>query len=82
MLSVANLNKEDLNAVTLRKRAAEYATEQIKNQKIQFASLQLFTDMNKVYITMDKKYEVEQLKVLKKLSLDGLVYKALKPVYW
>nr|WP_322958824.1 isoleucine--tRNA ligase [Mycoplasmopsis canis]WQQ12178.1 isoleucine--tRNA ligase [Mycoplasmopsis canis] len=82
MLSTANLNKEDLNAVTLRKRAAEYAREQIKNQKEQFASLQLFTNMDKIYVTMEKEYEVEQLKVLKKLTLDGLVYKALKPVYW
>ncbi|WP_416374077.1 class I tRNA ligase family protein [Mycoplasmopsis cynos] len=82
MLSLANLNKEDLNAISLRKKAATYASDQIQNQKEQFASLQLFTDMNKIYITMDKKYEVIQLKVLKKLVMDGLVYKALKPVYW
>ncbi|BBA22092.1 isoleucine--tRNA ligase [Mycoplasmopsis bovirhinis] len=82
MLTDAKITQKDLNVLTLRKRAAEYAKEQIKRQKEQFSLLQIFTDMDRTYVTLDKDYEVAQLKVLKKLALDGLVYKALKPVYW
>lgn len=44
--------------------------------------MQLFSDFSKIYITLDKSYEAKQLKVFKKLALDGLVYKGLKPIYW
>ncbi|WP_027121449.1 isoleucine--tRNA ligase [Mycoplasma leonicaptivi] len=82
MLSELNTKKEELNPIIIRKKAAKYAVKQVEKQKEQFNNLQLFTDFDKKYITLDKKYEVQQLKVLKKMTLDGLVYKGLKPVYW
>ncbi|TDV23247.1 isoleucyl-tRNA synthetase [Mycoplasmopsis mustelae] len=82
MLTESKLHKDELNPLTLRKKAAEYALNQIEIQKKQIERLQLFTDYKKIYITLDKQYEVAQLKVFKKMVLDGLVYKGLKPVFW
>ncbi|MGZ9797486.1 isoleucine--tRNA ligase [Mycoplasma sp. 4013] len=82
MLTESKLNKDELNPVILRKKAAQYALQQVNNQRNQLKSLQLFTDYSKSYITLDKQYEVMQLKVFKKMVMDGLVYKGLKPVFW
>ncbi|WP_036452035.1 isoleucine--tRNA ligase [Mycoplasma buteonis] len=78
----AQLNKDEINPIILRKKAAKYALKQVESQKKEFQTLQLFSDFSKTYVTLDKKYEAKQLKVFKKMCLDGLVYKGLKPVYW
>ncbi|QKT05701.1 isoleucine--tRNA ligase [Mycoplasma sp. OR1901] len=82
MLTEAKLNKDELSPIIIRKKAAKYALKQVDKQLKQMELLQLFTDYDKKYITLDKKYEVKQLEVLKKLVFDGLIYKGLKPVYW
>ncbi|WP_416322516.1 isoleucine--tRNA ligase [Mycoplasmopsis felis] len=82
MLTELNISKDEIDPLLLRKKAAKYAKEQVEIQKEQFKLLQLFTNFDKYYITLDKNYEVHQLKVLKKMLMDGLVYKGLKPVFW
>lgn len=82
MLEEMKMSKDDLDQVVLRKEAAKYALKQIDNQKEQFKKLQLFADFKEIYKTLDPKFEVGQLKLFKKMALDGLIYKGLKPVYW
>ncbi|TNK86789.1 isoleucine--tRNA ligase, partial [Mycoplasmopsis pullorum] len=82
MLNESKLNKEELTPLILRKKAAKYALKQVENQKKQLEYLQIFSDLKDIYITMDKQFEAKQLKLFKKMVLDGLVYKGLKPVYW
>lgn len=75
-------DKDRFNILKLRKRAAEYALEQVEHQKNQFKSMSLMTDFKKYYITLDKEYEAKQLEIFKKMAIDGLIFKDLKPVYW
>ncbi|QGZ97371.1 isoleucine--tRNA ligase [Mycoplasma sp. NEAQ87857] len=82
MLVESKINKDELTPYILRKKAAKYALKQVEKQKKQFSTLQLLSDLENIYITLDKNYEAKQLKVFKKMVLDGLVYKGLKPVYW
>ena len=82
MLEQLKMTKDDLDQVTLRKEAAKYALTQVANQKEQFKQMQLFSDMEETYKTLDKSFEVGQLKLFKKMFMDGLIYKGLKPVYW
>lgn len=82
MLAEANLSQKSLSVVELRKRAGEYALKQVQNQKQQFAQLSLLSDLEKIYVTMDKSYEAKQLMLFKKMVMNNLVYKGLKPVYW
>jgi len=81
MLSEMNMTKDDLDKVVLRKEAAKYAYKQIEFQKEQFKQLQLFSDLKETYQTLDPEFEVGQLKLFKKMAMDGLIYKGLKPVY-
>lgn len=82
MLNELNVNHKNLSVVELRKKASEYALEQIEIQKAQFQQLQLLCDFNKIYKTLDKSYEVEQLKLFYFLYKNNLIYKGLKPIYW
>lgn len=82
ILSEMKLNHRNISIIELRKKAAQYALEQIEIQKSQFQKLQLFTDFKKIYKTLDKSYEIEQLKLFYSLYQKGLIYKGLKPVYW
>lgn len=82
MLTDAKINYKVISPIELRKRASEYADTQIENQISQFKSLQLLTDFKHIYKTKEPKFEAAQLRLFKKMVLDGLVYKGLKPVYW
>ena len=82
MLSEMKMTKDDLDPLALRKEASKYADSQVASQLKQFESLQLLSDLKTKYLTKDKDFEVGQLELFKKMYLDGLVYKGLKPVYW
>ncbi|OYD27177.1 isoleucyl-tRNA synthetase [Mycoplasma testudineum] len=82
MLQQLNKKHTEIDVVELRKQAAKYAEEQLLIQKAQFQELQMFSDFKEIYRTIDPKFEAEQLRLFKKMALDGLVYKGLKPVYW
>ncbi len=82
MLSEMNINHKNIPVVELREKAEKYALGQIEVQREQFLKLQMLSDFKNIYKTLDKGYEVEQLKIFKKMCLDGLVYRGLKPVYW
>jgi isoleucyl-tRNA synthetase len=81
MLSEMNVSHKNLDVSELRTVAAKYALSQVEIQKQQFKDLQLLSDFEDIYITLDKKYEVEQLKLFKKFALDGLICRGLKPVF-
>lgn len=82
MLNEMNVDHKKISVIDLRKNAAKYALSQIEIQKKQFLKLQMLSDFEKIYKTLDKSYEVKQLKVFKKMCLEGLIYRGLKPVYW
>lgn len=82
MLSELNESHTKFSILDIRKKSYQYALNQIEIQKEQFKKLQLVSDFETYYKTLDKSFEVKQLKLFKKLCLDELVYRGLKPVYW
>ena len=77
-----NNDKDTYDILKIRKEAATYALSQVEIQKKQFQSLSLFADFKSYYLTLDKNYEAKQLEIFKKMALDNLIFKTLKPVYW
>ncbi len=65
-----------------RKKCYDFAMQNIDKQKQQFAKFGLFTDYDKIYITMSKDYEARQLNLFLTLLEKKLIFQALKPVYW
>ena len=87
MLEKLSKTKDDFDPIQLIKEAKKYAISQVELQSGQFEKMNLFVDFNKKseewrYVTLDNEYEAHQLELLKKMSLDKLVYKGLKPVFW
>ncbi len=65
-----------------RKKCREYALTQVDKQRGQMLRLGVVGDYDHPYLTLDREYEVNQIKVFAKMAMDGLIYKGLKPVNW
>jgi isoleucyl-tRNA synthetase len=81
-LTKSGVNRKELTPAEFRKRCEEYALEQVANQKVQFKRLGVIGEWDNPYITLQKKYEAEQIKVFAKMVERGLIYKGVRPVYW
>ncbi|KLL02005.1 MAG: isoleucyl-tRNA synthetase [Mycoplasmataceae bacterium RC_NB112A] len=66
----------------LRQFCHNFALEQLQLQKEQLKKLGLFTDYSKYYVTLDKNYEAEQIRVFGEMVKKGLIYQGLRPIYW
>ncbi|MGM7701094.1 isoleucine--tRNA ligase [Pseudalkalibacillus sp. Hm43] len=76
------VNRKEHSIAEFRRMCAEYAMEQVKLQKEQFKRLGVRGDWENPYITLNKEYEAEQIKVFGEMANRGLIYKGKKPVYW
>jgi len=68
--------------VDLRPTCHKFAFEQVQIQKEQLKKLGLFTDYDKYYLTLDKKYEAEQLRIFGEMVKKGLIYQGFRPIHW
>ena len=73
------------NAVTpaeLRQKCREYAHNSLKGQESEFKRLGVLGNWEYPYLTIDGKYEAEQVRVFGEMYKKGYIEKGLKPVYW
>jgi len=82
LVNKKKVKRHEMSVADFRALCEEYAREQIANQMEQFQRLGVLFDWENPYMTLDKSFEAEQLKVFGKMAADGLIYKGLKPVYW
>lgn len=78
----SGIKREDYTRSEFRTLCYNYAKKQVKNQTKQFMRLGILGDWDNAYITMDKKYVSNQIKVFGQMADKGLIYRGLKPVYW
>ncbi|MCM2674804.1 isoleucine--tRNA ligase [Alkalicoccobacillus plakortidis] len=76
------IKRKEMTTAEFRALCEKYAREQIDNQREQFMRLGVRGDWWNPYITLDKGYEAEQIKVFGEMAKKGLIYKGKKPVYW
>ncbi|HTA29190.1 MAG TPA: class I tRNA ligase family protein, partial [Candidatus Cybelea sp.] len=74
--------KDFLSAQNIRARCVEYAHRFIDLQRTQFKRLGVLGDWENPYLTLDKKYEANELRLFADIVDKGFVYRAKKPVYW
>jgi isoleucyl-tRNA synthetase len=51
-------------------------------QREQFKRLGVFADWDRPYLTLDKEYEADELRLFADIVEKGFVYRGKKPVYW
>ncbi|MCR8634947.1 isoleucine--tRNA ligase [Paenibacillus radicis (ex Xue et al. 2023)] len=83
--AIANGGKVDRKKMSVhefRKYCEEYALQSVEKQKSQFKRLAIRGDWKNPYITLQPKYEAQQIRVFGEMVNKGYIYKGLKPVYW
>ncbi|MCK0470682.1 isoleucine--tRNA ligase [Halalkalibacter sp. APA_J-10(15)] len=76
------VKRKEMSVAQFRKLCEEYALKQIARQREQFMRLGVRGDWWNPYITLDKGYEAQQIKVFGDMAKKGYIYKGKKPVYW
>jgi isoleucyl-tRNA synthetase len=73
---------QKIDAKAFRAACREYAQKQIDSQRKDFKRLGVLGDWEHPYLTMDPRYEAEQLRAFSVIIKNGHVYKGFKPVHW
>ncbi|KAG0640331.1 tRNA synthetases class I-domain-containing protein [Tuber brumale] len=71
-----------MDAAEIRSLARELAEKTIAEQMAEFRSWGVMGDWDNHWKTMDKDYEISQLRVFKEMLKRGLLYRRFKPVFW
>jgi isoleucyl-tRNA synthetase len=66
----------------IRKRCEAYARKYIDIQREQFKRLGVLGDWDNPYLTLNKEYEADELRLFADIVEKGFVYRGKKPVYW
>jgi isoleucyl-tRNA synthetase len=70
------------DATTVRKACEVYARKYIDLQRTQFKRLGVLGDWENPYLTLNKEYEADELRLFADIVAKGFVYRGKKPVYW
>ena len=72
----------NFDAATIRKACEAYARKYIDIQREQFKRLGVLGDWDNPYLTLNKEYEADELRLFADIVEKGFVYRGKKPVYW
>jgi len=70
------------DAATIRKACDAYARKYIDLQRTQFKRLGVLGDWDNPYLTLNKEYEADELRLFADIVEKGFVYRGKKPIYW
>src|SRR5664280_1139299 len=70
------------DAATIRQKCDAYARKYIDIQRVQFKRLGVLGDWEHPYLTLNKEYEADELRLFADLVEKGFVYRGKKPIYW
>jgi isoleucyl-tRNA synthetase len=73
---------QKLDAAGFRAACRAFATAQIDLQRRDFKRLGVLGDWEHAYLTMDPRYEAQQIRALGKIIRNGHLYRGAKPVHW
>src|SRR5215469_16775419 len=70
------------DAATIRKACDAYARKYIDIQREQFKRLGVLGDWENPYLTLNKEYEADELRLFADIVEQGFVYRGKNPLYW
>ena len=73
---------QKLDAAGFRAACRSFAAVQIDLQRADFKRLGVFGDWDHPYLTMDPRYEAQQIRALGQIIRNGHLYRGAKPVHW
>ena len=81
-LKKAGVDRKALSVADFREKCREYALKQVDKQRQDFKRLGVAGEWNNPYLTLDPKFEAQEIRVFGKMAEHGLIYKGKKPVFW
>lgn len=81
-IKVVAKKREGMDLLQVRRECREYAEKFVSIQKEEFKRLGVFGEWDNPYLTMDKAYVAEIVRVFARFVEQGSVYKGLRPVHW
>ena len=72
----------NFSPAAIRQACEAYARKFIDLQRAQFQRLGVLGDWDNPYLTFNKEYEAEELRLFSDIVEKGFVYRGKKPVYW
>ncbi|OAR05874.1 hypothetical protein LLEC1_04534 [Akanthomyces lecanii] len=82
MKALGAAGTKGLSPVQVRKQARKLATKTVTEQMKGFRSFAVMSEWDNKWTTMDRAFEIRQLRVFQKMVRHGLIYRKHKPVYW
>ena len=76
------IDKRQIDIVSFRKKAKDFAQKFVDIQKEEFIRLGIFGEWGNPYLTMNYNYEANIVRVFKELAGSGYIYRSKKPIYW
>jgi isoleucyl-tRNA synthetase len=73
---------QKLDADAFRKACREFAASQVEIQRADFQRLGVIGDWSNPYLTMDSRFEAEQLRAFAAIIRRGHLVRGFKPVHW
>ena len=76
------INRDQAGPVKFRETCRDFALGYVENQKKQIQRIGAIGDWDDIYVTLDPKFEAEQIRIFGAMAKKGYMYRALKPIYW
>ena len=76
------LNHKAMSVADFRSACRDYALKYVGIQSEGFQRLGVVGDWEHPYLTMDKGFEADEIRIFGMMYRNGHIYKGLKPVYW
>ena len=81
-LAKKGVHRKEMDMVAYRQLCRDFALQEIDKQRTDFKRLGVSGDWDHPYITLQKEFEAEEIRVFGKMAEKGYIYHGLKPVYW
>jgi isoleucyl-tRNA synthetase len=81
-LAKKGVHRKEMDMVAYRQLCRDFALKEIDKQRTDFKRLGVSGDWDHPYITLQKEFEAEEIRVFGKMAEKGYIYHGLKPVYW
>ncbi|MBR0040150.1 MAG: isoleucine--tRNA ligase [Oscillospiraceae bacterium] len=76
------LNHKAMSVADFRSACRDYALKYVGIQAEGFRRLGVVGDWEHPYLTMDKGFEADEIRIFGRMYRNGHIYKGFKPVYW
>lgn len=74
--------RESVSVLELREKCKEFALKNLKGQEAKFKRLGVNGNWDHPYVTLDPKFEAEQIRLFAEMASKGHIYRGKKAVYW